>query len=89
MNMEENKDKLFDEKNEKTKIIKKAINRLRENEYKIDKIKTMLEKNEESENFSININNKKTTKTFEKEMDETKPTTLKFRNYCLRIIYLI
>ena len=78
MNMEENKDKLFDEKNEKTKIIKKAINRLRENEYKIDKIKTMLEKNEESENFSININNKKTTKTFEKEMDETKPTTLKF-----------
>ena len=78
MNMEEYKDKLLDEKNEKTKILKRAINRLRENEYKIDKIKTMLEKNEENENSSININSKKTTKTFEKEIDEIKPKTLKF-----------
>ena len=47
MNMEANKDKLFDDKNEKTKVLKKAIIRLRESEYKIDKIKNSLEKIEE------------------------------------------
>ena len=47
MNMEANKDKLFDDKNEKTKVLKKAIIRLRESEYKIDKIKNSLEKTEE------------------------------------------
>ena len=78
LNIEKNKDILFDDKNEKTRVIKKAIKRLRENEYKIDKIKKTLEKNEGNEKSSININSKKTTKTFEKETEENKTKTLKY-----------
>ena len=70
MNMERNKDILFNEKNEKTKILRKAIMRLRDNEYKIDKIKKYLEKPKEK-----NINEK----TIEKlESNEFKPDSLKF-----------
>ena len=76
--MEKNKDKLFDEKNEKTKILKKAINRLRESEYKIDKIKKMLEKPEEKDVTTVN-SHKKNNKTLEKlESEEYKPESLKF-----------
>ena len=77
MNMEKNKDILFNDNNEKTKIMKKAIIRLRENEYKIDKIKKMLEKTEEN-NIQPNNTIKKNKSIEKKESVEIKPTTLKF-----------
>ena len=77
MNMEKNKDILFNDNNEKTKIMKKAIIRLRENEYKIDKIKKMLEKTEEN-NIQTNNTIKKNKSIEKKESVEIKPTTLKF-----------
>ena len=70
MNMEKNKDLLCNEKNEKTKILRKSIIRLRENEYKIDKIKKYLEKQKEKD-----INEKNNEKL---ESDEIKPESLKF-----------
>ena len=77
LNMEKNKDILFDENNEKTKVLKKAVNRLRESEYKIDKIKKMLENPEENDIKARN--SLKQSKTLEKtESGEYKPKYLKF-----------
>ena len=77
INMEKNKDLLFDENNEKTKILKKAVNRLRESEYKIDKIKKKLENPEENEIKPRN--SLKQSKTLERiESGELKPKYLKF-----------
>ena len=77
MNMEKNKDILFEENDEKKKIVKKALVRLRENEYKIDKIKTQLENSEEKD--LAKISSIKKNKTLEKkELNDSKPKTLKY-----------
>ena len=79
MNMEANKDKLFDDKNEKTKVLKKAIIRLRESEYKIDKIKNSLEKIEEKTiRSNISPHTKKNKQIDKKEDEENKLKSLKF-----------
>ena len=79
MNMEANKDKLFDDKNEKTKVLKKAIIRLRESEYKIDKIKNSLEKTEEKTiRSNISPHTKKNKQIDKKEDEENKLKSLKF-----------
>ena len=76
-NMENNKDILFEKNNEKTKVIKKAIVRLRENEYKIDKIKHMLERDAESSNTQAS--NIKNSQTLDKqESSDFTPKTLKY-----------
>ena len=78
MNMEKNKDILFDDKNEKTKIIKKAITRLRESEYRIDKIKNIFEQ-PDGEQGNSSANNYKKSKTFDKnESNNIKNPNLKF-----------